>query len=246
MQPKSNYVIFGATGGVGSALSRSLSANGDSLFLVGRDPDRTQQLADELGASHATCDATNRDEVSACFAAATDSLGKIDGVAHCVGSLLLKPGHLTTPAQWDETIATNLTSAFHVLRSVVPVMRKHGGSLVFVSSAAARFGFANHEAIAAAKAGLIGFVLASAATYAPNGIRINCVAPGLTDTPLASRITSNEASLESSRAMHPLGRIGRPEDVASAIQWLLSPAQTWVTGQVIGVDGGLGTIRSRA
>lgn len=246
MQPKSNYLIFGATGGVGSALSRSLAANGDSLFLVGRDPDRTAQLADELGASYATCDATKGDEVSACFAAAIDSLGKIDGVAHCVGSLLLKPGHLTTPEQWDQTIATNLTSAFHVLRSAVPGMRQSGGSLVFVSSAAARLGFANHEAIAAAKAGLIGFVLASAATYAPNGIRVNCVAPGLTDTPLASRITSNEASLEASRAMHALGRIGQPEDVASAIQWLLSPAQTWVTGQVIGVDGGLGTIRSRA
>jgi 3-oxoacyl-[acyl-carrier protein] reductase len=245
MEPKSNYLIFGATGGVGSALSRSLAAQGNSVFVVGRDPARTQQLADELDASHTTCDATNGEEVSACFAAATESLGKIDGVAHCVGSLLLKPGHLTTAQQWDDTIATNLTSAFHVLRAAAPGMRKSGGSLVFVSSAAARLGFANHEAIAAAKAGLIGFVLASAATYAPNGIRVNCVAPGLTDTPLVSRITSDEASLEASRRMHALGRIGRPEDVASAIQWLLSPEQTWVTGQVIGVDGGLGTIRSR-
>lgn len=124
-------------------------------------------------------------------------------------------------------------------------MRKRGGSLVFVSSAAARIGLGNHEAIAAAKAGLIGLSLSAAATYGAQGIRVNCVAPGLIETPLTSRITSNEQSLKASQAMHVLGRIGRPDDVASAIQWLLDRDQSWITGQVIGVDGGLGTVHSR-
>lgn len=120
-----------------------------------------------------------------------------------------------------------------------------GGSIVLVSSAAARIGFANHEAIAAAKAGVIGLTLSAAATYGPRHIRVNCVAPGLVRTPMTSRLTANEVALKASTAMHPLGRIGEPEDVAAAIEWLLSPEQSWVTGQVLGIDGGLGSVRSR-
>jgi 3-oxoacyl-[acyl-carrier protein] reductase len=124
-------------------------------------------------------------------------------------------------------------------------MLNSGGSIVLVSSAAARIGIANHEAIAAAKAGVAGLTLSAAATYAPRGIRVNCVSPGLVVSGLTQRITSNEASLKASVAMHALGRAGSPEDVASAIAWLLDPEQSWVTGQVLGVDGGLGSLRSR-
>jgi 3-oxoacyl-[acyl-carrier protein] reductase len=124
-------------------------------------------------------------------------------------------------------------------------MMQAGGSIVLSSSAAARVGLANHEAIAAAKAGVIGLMLSAAASYAPRGIRVNCVAPGLVRTPLTARTTANEASLAASTGMHALGRIGEPEDVAAAIAWLLDPAQGWVTGQVIGVDGGLATVRPR-
>lgn len=120
-----------------------------------------------------------------------------------------------------------------------------GGSIVLVSSCAARVGLTNHEAIAAAKAGVIGLTLSAAATYAPRGIRVNCVAPGLVRTPMTARLTVNEASLKASTAMHALGRIGEPADVAAALEWLLSPEQSWVTGQVLGIDGGLSTVRPR-
>ena len=113
------------------------------------------------------------------------------------------------------------------------------------ATAAARTGFVNHEAIAAAKGGVIGLTLSAAATYAPRNIRVNCAAPGLVDTPLAARITSNEAAMKASAAMHALGRIGRADDVASGIAWLLDPENNWVTGQILGIDGGLGTVRSR-
>ncbi|MBN8558433.1 MAG: SDR family oxidoreductase, partial [Burkholderiales bacterium] len=119
------------------------------------------------------------------------------------------------------------------------------GSIVLCATAAARTGLANHEAIAAAKGGVMGLALSAAATYAGRNIRVNCVAPGLIDTPLAARITSNEAALKASASLHALGRIGRPEDVASGITWLLDPENSWVTGQVIGIDGGLGTVRAR-
>jgi NAD(P)-dependent dehydrogenase (short-subunit alcohol dehydrogenase family) len=124
-------------------------------------------------------------------------------------------------------------------------MAEQGGSVVLVSSAAARIGLVNHEAISAAKAGIEGLALAAAATYAAKGIRVNCVAPGLTRTPLTARLWQNDAVAKASAGMHALGRIGTPEEVASAIDWLLDSEQAWVTGQVIGVDGGLSRVRSR-
>ena len=143
------------------------------------------------------------------------------------------------------TVATNLTSAFAVLRAAAKAMTATGGSIALVSSAAARVGLVNHEAIAAAKAGVIGLTLSAAATYAPRGIRVNCVAPGLVRTPMTTRLTANEASLKASTAMHALGRVGDPADVAGAIEWLLGPESGWVTGQVLGIDGGLATVRPR-
>ena len=124
-------------------------------------------------------------------------------------------------------------------------MQNEGGSIVLVSSAAAQIGLANHEAIAAAKGGITGLTLAAAASYAARGIRVNAVAPGLVKTRLAERLTANEKSEQASIGMHALGRLGEPEDVAAAIAFLLDPANDWITGQVLGVDGGLGSVRSR-
>jgi NAD(P)-dependent dehydrogenase (short-subunit alcohol dehydrogenase family) len=124
-------------------------------------------------------------------------------------------------------------------------MMQDGGSIVLVSTAAARIGIANHEAIAAAKAGILGLTLSAAATYAGRRIRVNAVAPGLVETPLSERITRSEANRKASEAMHALGRLGKPGDVASLMAWLLDPENEWVTGQVFGVDGGLATLRSR-
>lgn len=239
------FVILGATGGIGSHTARRLYRDGHSTFLAGRDRGRLDALARDLRSPSKTFEAKDHESVTACIHAARDEFGGLDGVAHCAGSLLLKPAHLTTPEEWESTLATNLTSSFFVVRAAAPVLRSSGGSIVLVSSAAGRLGMSNHEAIAAAKAGVIGLTLASAATYAGQNVRVNCVAPGLVDTPLAERITANPTALAASEAMHALGRIGKPEDVASAICWLLNAEQAWMTGQVIGVDGGLATTLSR-
>jgi NAD(P)-dependent dehydrogenase (short-subunit alcohol dehydrogenase family) len=237
-------VVLGATGGIGSALCGRLAAKGYALIAGARNEEKLNSLAEETGAEVFKLDATQPDQIDSCITRAVDLYGRIDGVANCVGSLLLKPAHLTTETEWEATLAVNLGSAFATVRASTRAM-KQGGSIVLVSSAAARVGLANHEAIAAAKAGVIGLALSAAATYAPRGIRVNCVAPGLVRTPLTSRITENEAALKGSLAMHALGRIGEASDVASAMEWLLDPAQAWVTGQVIGVDGGLASLRPR-
>jgi NAD(P)-dependent dehydrogenase (short-subunit alcohol dehydrogenase family) len=130
-------------------------------------------------------------------------------------------------------------------RAAAKSMMNQGGSIVLVASAAARIGLQNHEAIAAAKGAVMGLTLSASATYSRNKIRVNCIAPGLTDTPLTSRIVGNEASRKASEAMHPIGRLGKPEDIVEAMLWLLSDASGWVTGQVIGIDGGLGSLKVR-
>jgi NAD(P)-dependent dehydrogenase (short-subunit alcohol dehydrogenase family) len=239
-----SILILGAAGGIGSALARRLASAGTRLVLAGRDAARLEALAAETGGMPAAADATKPSEVEAAAAKAVEVFGRLDGLANCAGSILLKPAHLTSEEEWDAVMAANLKSAYAAVRAAARAMTA-GGSVVLVSSAAARLGLANHEAIAAAKAGVIGLTLSAAATYAPKGVRVNAVAPGLVRTPMTARITGNETALKASTALHALGRVGEPDDVASAIAWLLDPAQSWVTGQVIGVDGGLATLRSR-
>jgi len=241
-----SYVVVGAYGGMGEALCRRLVRGGARVLLAGRDAKRLARLATDVGGETFALDATSTGEVEACLRRAVELFGRVDGVANCVGSLLLKPAHAMTDQEWSSVLATNLGSAFAVVRAAGLVMAAHGGSVVLVSSAAARIGLANHEAIAAAKAGIEGLALAAAASYAPKGIRVNCVAPGLTRTPLTAKLWQNDLVAKASAGMHALGRLGTPEEIASAIDWLLDVEQGWVTGQVIGVDGGLSRVRSRS
>ena len=203
-----------------------------------------QPLATELNARAVVCDVTNPEQVAALVKTAQEELGEIEAMAHCVGSILLKPAHLTTLEEWQAVMEVNLNSSFYLLRELARPMSKSGGSIVFVTSVAGERGLSNHEAIAAAKAGLAGLVRSAAATYAKKSLRVNAVAPGLTDTPLASPITGNEAARKFSEALHPLGRLGNPEEVAQAISFLLSPENGWITGQVLSVDGGLSTLQA--
>jgi 3-oxoacyl-[acyl-carrier protein] reductase len=243
------YLILGATGGIGSTLARQLATAGASLVLAARRADALEALGAELGATTVLTDATAPGDIDRAVAKALEAFGRLDGAANCIGSLLLKPAHLTSPEEFDDVIAVNLRSAFSLVRSAARTMMTNrepaGGSIVLVASAAARIGLANHEAIAAAKGGIVGLTLAAAATYGSKQVRVNCVAPGLVRTPLTARITGNSAAEQASVAMHAIGRLGEAADVANAIEFLLNPTNSWITGQTLGVDGGLGSLRSR-
>lgn len=239
------FLIFGGSGGIGRQLCGLLVARDARIVIAGRNEQALKSAADECGASVEHCEAQDVVRIKEVIDSAGSEDAPLAGIVNAFGSMLLKPAHLTSEEEWAETVAVNLTSAFAITQAAAKAFPKDGGSVVFISTVAARIGIPNHEAIAAAKAGLIGLALSAAATYAPKKVRYNVVAPGLTDTPLAAKITGNEASLEASKRMHPLGRIGQPEEVASAIAWFLDPAQSWVTGQVLGVDGGLSTVRGR-
>lgn len=236
-------LITGGSGGIGQALGRRLRGRGCTVVLAARNEARLQAASAAIDAEAAPVDVTVASQVDDLVAGVLARHGRIDGVAHCVGSILLKPLHLTSDDDWAKTLQLNLTSAFLVMRAVVG---KHRApvSIALVSTSAAAVGLPNHEAIAAAKGGLEGLVRAAAATYAGRGVRVNAVAPGLVRTPLAARITGSEAALKTSLALHPIGRIGEPDDVAAVLELLLDPANSWITGQVVGVDGGMATLRT--
>lgn len=239
----SGVLLFGGSGGIGSAIAGDLVQRQIPVCLAGRNAERLAARASEVGATgYVVADVTSLEQIETAFASAAAMLGGVRGVAHCVGSILLKPAHLTSEAEFLDVVNINLISAFRIVRTAARVMTD-GGSVVLFSSAAARIGLANHEAIAAAKAGIVGLTLSAAATYAARGLRFNCIAPGLVATQLSQKITSNPAAAAFSTALHPLGRLGQPDDVGRLAGLLLSHEASWITGQVFGVDGGLATIK---
>lgn len=244
MTDASTLLITGASGGIGQALVARLAGR-HHLLLVARDEERLRALA----AAHPGCSALSADVTTEAgvhaVGNALDSLPPLAGFAHLVGSLLLKPVHRMQLGEWRACQATNLDSAFLVLRLAVQRLIAQGTPLagVFATSVAADLGLANHEAIAAAKAGIGGLMRAAATTYADKGLRLNAIAPALTATPMTAGFLVSPAAREQLAARHPLGRIGTPDDQAAAIAWLLSGESAWVTGQVLGVDGGMGTLR---
>ncbi len=226
------YLIIAASSSIGQKLVEILKKSGHEVIQTARDnskisPDYQLDASDFLAV----------DEVF-------KQAGDLDGVVNLAGSLFLKGAHLTAQNDYKSVIDASLTTAFAVSRGAAKYM-KNGGSVVLISSAAAISGLANHEAIAAAKAGIIGLAKSAAATYASQNLRFNVIAPGLTQTNLTKQITENQKALEFSTAMHALGRIGQVEDIALAIEFFLNPKNSWITGQVLAVDGGLSSIRPK-
>jgi 3-oxoacyl-[acyl-carrier protein] reductase len=226
------FLIIAASSGIGQATTKLLRDEGHEVMTTARDASKI--TPDFL------LDATDFAATEALF----KEIGEFQGVVNCAGSLLLKPAHLTSAADFQNVLNASLVTAFSTVRAAGKVMR--GGSVVLISSAAASEGLANHEAIAAAKAGINGLMRSAASTYASSNLRFNTVAPGLVETPLTTNLTGNETARKFSENMHALGRIGKAEDIARAIAFLLDPQNDWITGQVFGIDGGLSKVRPKA
>ena len=243
MSKTKTIVIGGITGGIGSELAQRLTKSGCQVAGFGRDATKLAALSDELGVPTAVCEATDCDLVDAQINQFHAQLGSIDGYVHAIGSIYLKAAHMTPEADWMATLNQNLSSAFFALRATTKLMMKQGsGSCLFFSTAAAQTGISNHEAIAAAKGGIEAMVRSAASTYANRGLRINAIAPSLTDTPLAKPMIGSEQALNFSKRMHPLGDIGHANDIAGLANWLLSDEARFVTGQTYVIDGGISAI----
>ena len=236
-------LITGASGGVATALAETLRAQGWRLALVSREGGK---LAPADGDVAIEADVATEAGAEAALAQATEAFGHPpDAVAHCAGAILIAPIGRTTEAQYRACMAANLDSAFFVSKAYAPRVQKSDrpGALLFFSSVAAGIGVSNHAVIAMAKAGVEGLVRSLAADFSSAGLRVNAIAPGLMRTPATERMLSNESAAKAIAGQYPLGRHGEAADAAALGAFLLSDAAGWVSGQVIGLDGGFQAVR---
>jgi NAD(P)-dependent dehydrogenase (short-subunit alcohol dehydrogenase family) len=236
-------LIFGGTGGIGSALARRLTAAGRPLHLVARDQGKLDALGGELGARTSTCDVTDPDAIAETVATAAGEEG-LAGMAFCVGSIVIKPLKSLTPDDLEAAWRLNTVGAAMAAQASAKPLAQAEGAMLFFSTIAVQQGYPSHAVIAAAKGGIEGLTRSLAAELAPK-VRVNALAPTLTRTPLAEPLTRNEKMAESLAESHPMGRLGEPDDVAALGAHLLAPESAYITGQVIPVDGGRSSLRSR-
>jgi len=227
------YLIFGATGSVGSSLSEQLKNSGNDIHLVARNEDEVKVIADKLGCSYTIADVLEDGFIEK----VKSDINEIKGIAYCVGSIDLKPLRMVTEADMNKCMKLNLYSAIEAIKGYQESLKKNKGSVVLFSTVAAQRGFTNHTIIASAKAAVEGLTVTLAAEFAPN-IRVNCIAPSLSKSKIAEPMLKNPAVAEGIAKAHPLKRLGEGKDSAALAKFLITEESSWITGQVIAVDGG--------
>jgi 3-oxoacyl-[acyl-carrier protein] reductase len=235
-------LVTGASRGIGRAIARALAAEGAVVFAAARDEARLADVVRECAeaggkATALALDVADRASVDAVLAKILEAHGRLDHLVNNAGitrdNLLLR----MKKEEWDQVIATNLTGTYLCTQAVLkPMLKQRSGRIVNVTSVVGLTGNAGQANYAASKAGIIGFTKAVAREVASRSITVNAVAPGFIDTDMTAALT--DKAKESLTASIPLGRVGRPEDIAEAVAFLVSDAAAYITGQVLGVDGG--------
>ena len=222
-----NVVVIGGNSGIGLSVVESLRAQGANVFTYSRSMSGEQAL-----------------DVAQDFDNIPGLPETIDGLVYCPGTIMLKPFHRFSIEDFQQDYNINVLGAVRVLQACFKNLKKSGSaSVVLYSTVAVSVGLGFHSSISSAKGAVEGLAKSLAAEWAPSKIRVNVVAPSLTDTPLAAQLLGTEDKKEASNKRHPLGRYGQAEDIAAATIYLLSEGASWMTGQVLHVDGGMSSVR---
>ena len=229
------YIIFGATGAIGSSLAQQLKKSGQDAHLVSRNEEELKSLSENLDFTFTVADVLEDGFIDKIKSDTAEF--DISGLAYCIGSIDLKPLKRVTESDLNQCMKLNLYSAIEAIKGFQDDLKKNHGSIVLFSSIAAQKGFTNHTIIASAKAAIEGLTVTLAAEFAPS-IRVNCIAPSLTDSKISQSMLKSEVVAAALAKAHPLKRLGNGEDSASLAKFLLSDESSWMTGQIIGVDGG--------
>lgn len=238
------HIIIGGSGGIGSAIARQLRQQDQTPFLVGRNAEALKILAQELDTGYAVADVTDRQALTD---AITSAGPQINSITYAVGTINLKPLARLTDADFLRDFEVNALGAVRAVQAALPALKAAEAptaSILLFSSVAVAQGFTAHASIGMAKGAIEGLTMSLAAELAPK-IRVNAIAPSLTKTPLAKPLTSNDAMATTIGGLHALQRLGEAEDIAALAALLLMPQSGWITGQVIGVDGGRSTLRTK-
>jgi NAD(P)-dependent dehydrogenase (short-subunit alcohol dehydrogenase family) len=238
----SRFLVYGGSRGIGLALAERLVARGAAVHLVARDEARLAEVAARLGATFTAGDVVDPTLPGRVMA---ECAGPLDGLAYCPGTLALKPLSRVTAEDYLHDYRVHALGAALAIAAALPALKAaEQASVVLFSSVAAQQGFPSHASVAMAKGAVSSLTLALAAELAPR-VRVNAIAPSLTATDLAAGLLANEKVAEALAQGHPLQRLGRADDPAALADFLLSRDASWITGQVIGVDGGRGALRVR-
>ena len=233
-----NILVSGGSRGIGSALVRLFSERGHKVaFIYNKSDERANELARETGAVKIKGDVSDFGECQRCFGLAEAEIGPVDVLVNCAGISMFAQLCDTSAEMWNNVINTNLTSAFAISKAAsVSMVKRKSGCIVNVGSIWGRVGASCESAYSASKSGLRAMTMAHAKELAPSGIRVNCVEPGVIDTEMNACFT--EADMKALCEEIPLERLGRPEEVAELIYFLASEKASYITGQIIGIDGG--------
>lgn len=231
----SKYLIFGATGSIGSKLSEKLYESNKDIHLIGRDEDELKKLSSKLNCEYTILDILS-DNISEFVKDEFNNIN-ISGVAYCVGSIDLKPLKLARKQDFERCLNLNFFPVVEIIKGLQDNLKRNKGSIVLFSTVAVQRGFSNHSIISSAKGAIEGLTVSLASEFAPD-IRVNCIAPSLTDSKMSKPLLKSKIITDGIAKSHPMKRIGKPEDAASMAKFLLSDESPWITGQIIGVDGG--------
>ena len=231
-------LITGGSGGIGAGLVRAFCKNGDEVvFTYHKNAEAAELLAAQTGATPLCMDGGDSENVNRSVASAEEILGGIDVLVHAAGISCIKLFDMTTDEDWDALLRTNLSSTFYVCRALSRIMlRQHSGRMILIGSMWGKVGASCEVAYSATKAGVRGMTMALAKELGPSGITVNCIEPGVIDTPMNACFDA-----DTKRALAedtPVGRLGTPEDVAALALFLASDSASFITGQCIGADGG--------